>query len=194
MTIRVAAPALLFSILAATAAQADCKSEVQSIMQGMESSPPYRVEIEMTSGDTTSKMQGEAILPGSVHMTSDQMEMVMTSNGVWMGKPGKMQKSPPEMAEQMKGMIKQGMNMGVSGIEATECLGVIEFEGGTYEQFKYKLNTTFMGIATKASVELYVNEDKRPVWMIIDGEAMGTKSLTKQHITYDDSVTITDPK
>jgi hypothetical protein len=193
MPTRLAASTLLISLIAATSAHADCKAEVQSIMQGMEASPPYRVEIEMTSAGTTSKMQGEAILPNSIHMTSDQMEMVMTPNGVWMGKPGKMQKSPPEMAEQMKGMIKQGMNMGATGIEATECLGFTDFEGGSFEQFKYKLNTTFMGIATKAAVDLYVDDDKRPVWMVIDGEAMGTKSLTRQHITYDDSVTIADP-
>jgi hypothetical protein len=194
MIIRFTAVAAGFSILGATSAFADCKTDIQTIMQSMEASPPYRVEMSVVSGDTTMKMQGEAIMPHSIHMKSDVMEMVMTPNGVWMGQGGKLQKSPAQMQEQVQSMIKQAMSMGVASVEAAECLGSTDFEDGTYDHYKYVSNTALMGIATTAKVDVYLNNDRRPVWMVIDGEAMGTKSVTTQHIVYDDSITIADPE
>lgn len=194
MIIRSTALALGFSILGATSALADCKSDIQSFMKSMETSPPYRVDMSVVSGDTTMKMQGEAIMPHSIHMKSDVMEMVMTPNGVWMGQGGKLQKSPPQMQEQVQSMIKQGMNIGVESVEAAECLGSADFEDGTYDHYKYVSNTAFMGIATTVKVDVYLNSDQRPVWMVIDGEAMGTKSVTTQHIVYDNSISIADPE
>jgi hypothetical protein len=193
MTIRVAAPALLFSILAATSAQADCKADIDTILQAMQTAPPYRMTLETDADGGASKMEATAILPDRIRMKGDGMEMILTPNGFWMGKDGKLQKSPPEAAEQMREMIKQGMNIGVKAVEAPECAGQASFEGGSYELYKYIANGDFMGIKSTSSVEMYVNSDGRPEWMVMDGEAMGIKSKTKQHITYDDSITITDP-
>ena len=193
MTIRVAAPALLFSILAATSAHADCKADIDTVLQAMQTAPPYIVEIETTSDGSTVKMQGKAILPHSIQMTGDGMNMVLTPNGFWMGKDGQLKKSPPEAAEQMRTMMKQGMNLGMQAIEAPECIGSTSYEGANYQLYKYVAKGDFMGIKSTSKVEMYVNASGYAEWMLMDGEAMDIKSQTRQHMTYDDSLTISDP-
>jgi hypothetical protein len=194
MTIRFAASTIAFVIFSATAANADCISDIQAILKSTETSPPYHVEITSTAGDSTTKMQGEVIMPHSMQIKSTEMNMVMTPNGVWMGKGEALKKMPDGMREQMQAMIKQGISLGMSAIEAPECAGSVSFEGGNFTLYKYIAKGEMMGIKSTSNVDMYVNADNRPEWMMIDGEAMGTKSQTKQHIVYDDSITIADPK
>lgn len=180
--------------LFATAAHADCKGDIQSILKATENSGPYRVEITTEANGAVSIMKGEVILPHSLHIKIDAIEMLMTPNGVWMSQGGVLQKMPNAMKDQVSDMIRQGMNMGAKAVAAPECLGNSDFEGGTYQHYKYDASGDFMGIATKSIVDLYVDDYGKPIWMLIDGEAMGHKSKTKQHITYDDSIVIADPK
>lgn len=194
MTIRLATSTVVLALLSATAAYADCTSEIQAVLKSTESSPPYHVEITTTAGESTTTMRGEVIMPHSMQMKSTEMNMVMTPNGVWMGKGEAIKKMPDAMRDQMQAMIKQGIALGMSAIEAPECAGSASFEGGDFTLYKYIAKGEMMGIQSTSNVEMYVNGDNRPEWMIIDGEAMGTKSLTKQHIVYDDSITISDPQ
>lgn len=193
MKFRFIVSAICFSCLTLNSAQADCKADIQAIMKAMEASPPYRVAITSTAAGVTTEMEGEVILPHSMRMNLPGMSMVMTPNGVWMGQAGELKKMPDGMREQVQDIIKQGMNLGMKGIEAPECAGSTSFEGGDFDLYKYTAKGEVMGINSTSSVEMYVNGDRRPEWMVIDGEAMGVKSLTKQHIIYDDSIVIADP-
>ena len=148
----------------------------------------------MDSAGTASVMNADVIMPHSMRMKGEGIDMVMTPNGVWMAQGGVLQKMPDGMKEQVQGMIKQGMNMGVQAVDKVECLGSTDFENETFTHFKYTAKADFMGINSKSSVDMYVNDQNKPVWLVVDGEAMGTKSLTRQHITYDDSIVIADPQ
>ena len=185
----------LFAVLAATPlAKADCLTDIQAIMKAMETSGPYRVEMEIDSAGSKSRLTSDVIMPHSMHMKGEGMEMVMTPNGVWTSQGAALQRMPDGMKDQIQGMIKQGMNLGLSSIKEPECVGETEFEGESYSLFKYNSDAEFMGIKSKSSVQMYVDDGNRPVWMVVDGEAMGIKSLTKQKITYDSSITIADPQ
>jgi len=194
MTIHFAASAIAIALMSATAAFADCTADIQAILKSTETSPPYHVEITSTAGGNTTKMEGQVMMPHSMQIKSTEMNMVMTPNGVWMGKGDQLKKMPDAMRDQMQAMIKQGIAVGMSAIEAPECAGSASFAGGNFTLYKYIAKGEMMGIKSTSTVEMYVNADSRPEWMVIDGEAMGTKSLTKQHIVYDDSITIADPK
>jgi hypothetical protein len=194
MTLRFTASTVVLIFFSATAAYADCTADIRAILKSTETSPPYHVEITSTSGDSTTKMQGEVIMPHSMQMKSPEMNMVMTPNGVWMGKGEDLKKMPDALRDQMQAMIKQGISMGMSAIEAPECEGSVSFEGDDFTHYKYIAKGEMMGIKSTSNVDMYVNADNRPEWMMIDGEAMGTKSLTKQHIVYDDGIIIADPK
>lgn len=194
MSYRLTSLSVLALACIASSAQADCKTDIQSILKAMETSGPYRVMMDMDSAGAASTVQGEVIMPHSMRMKGEGMEMVMTPNGVWMGQGGPLKKGPPEMKDQIQAMIKQGMNMGMQAIDAPECEGSTRFEGGSFDLYKYTAKAEFMGINTTSSVEMYVNGDGKPEWLVVDGEAMGIKSLTKQHIIYDDSITIADPQ
>lgn len=194
MSFRLLSTSLAFIGLFSSFAQADCKSDIQGILKSMESSGPYRMEMAITSAGTESKMTAEVIMPDSMHMKGQGMEVVMTPNGVWMSQGGAMNKMPNEMKEQMQAMIRQGLNAGMQAVDATECLGATSFEGGSYNLYKYKADADFMGVKSKSNVEMYANADGKPEWLVVDGEAMGIKSLTKQHIVFDSGITIVDPK
>jgi hypothetical protein len=193
MSFRLTSLSFALLIGVASTAQADCAGDIQSIMKSMETSPPYRVEISSTAADQTTIIQGEVIMPHSMHINSPEMSMIMTPNGVWMGKGEALKKMPDAMRDQMQEMIKQGISLGMKAIDDPECMGPTEFEGGNFEHFKYTATGEMMGIQSTSTVDMYVNADLRPEWMVIDGEAMGVKSLTKQHITYDSSISIADP-
>lgn len=184
--------AVLFSF--ASTAQADCKSDIQDILQAMETNGPYRMEMTSSSNGTDMVMQADIILPHSMKMKTEGMEVVMTPNGVWMAQDGKLKKMPDGMKDQMQAMIRQGINLGLNAVEDAQCPGSTAFEGGTFEFYKYSTNVEFMGIKTSSKIDMYVNDDNKAEWLVVDGEAMGIKSHTKQHIIYDDSITIPDPQ
>jgi hypothetical protein len=173
---------------------ADCKADIQSMLQSLEAAGPYRMEMSMVSNGQTSIMSADVIMPHSMHMKGEGMEMLMTPNGVWMAQGGVMQKMPDAMKDQIQGMIRQGMNLGVQAVDKAECLGSTSYEGGTFDLFKYEAKANFMGIDSSAKVSMYVDDGGKPSWLVVNGEAMGTKSVTTQKITYDDSIKIADPK
>jgi hypothetical protein len=176
-------------------AQADCKSDIQGILKSLETSGPYHLEMTMVSAGTTTKMSGDIIMPHSVRMTGEGLNMVMTPNGVWMDQgSGKLMKMPDEMREQMQGMMKQGMNLGVQAVDKVECPGRADFEGSSYTLYKYEAKADFMGVNTESSVNMHVDGNNKPAWLVVDGEAMGVKSVTTQKITFDDAITIADPQ
>lgn len=175
-------------------AQADCKSDIQNILQAMETNGPYRMEMTSSSDGADTVMQAEIIMPHSMKMKAEGMEMVMTPNGVWMAQGGKLKKMPDGMKEQMQAMIQQGISLGLNAVEDAQCQGSTTFEGGTFDFYKYIANVEFMGIKTSSKIDMYVNDDNKAEWLVVDGEAMGVKSHTKQHIIYDDSITIADPQ
>jgi hypothetical protein len=163
-------------------------------MKSMEAGEPYAIDMTTVASGRTLNMSGKVIMPHSLHMKGEGMEMLMTPNGVWMSQGGPMQKMPDGMKDQIQGMIRHGMNLGLESIENEQCLGTADFEGGSFTHFAYSANTTFMGIASSAKVNMYVNAAGKPEWMLVEGEALGTKSQTKQHITFDPAITITDPQ
>jgi hypothetical protein len=190
--------AILSSITLATltsSALADCKSEIQEILKSVENAPPYRMEMDAVSAGQSTKMLVEAIMPHSIRMKGEGISMVMTPNGVWMDQgTGALQKMPDAMKDQIQGMIRQGMNLGVQAVDLAECPGAADYEGKSYTLYKYAAKANFMGVDSFSNVAMYVNDNGRPEWLVVDGEAMGVKSVTTQKITYDNSIKIADPQ
>jgi hypothetical protein len=194
MRLTLSIPVLVSLLMSAAPALADCKADIQSLLQSLEAAGPYRMEMSMVANGQTTTMAADVIMPHSMHLKGEGMEMLMTLNGVWMAQGGAMQKMPDAMKDQIQGMIRQGMNLGVQAVDKAECLGRTSYEGGMFDLFKYEAKANFMGIDSSAKVSMYVDDGGKPSWLIVDGEAMGTKSVTTQKITYDDSITIVDPK
>ncbi len=194
MTIRITILATA-AITLAIPAHADCKSDIQAMLKSMEASSPYHVDMTMVSGGQTSKMSADVIMPHSMSMKGEDMNMVMTPNGVWMAQGGgPLKKMPDTMKESIQDMIKQGMNLGIKAVDKVECPGNAAFEGGSYNLYKYEAKANFMGIDTFSKVSMYINGDDKPEWMVVDGEAMGIKSMTTQKLVFSDAIAIADPQ
>jgi hypothetical protein len=177
---------------AATPVLADCKSDLDAILKA-QLATPYRVEMTSTANGATTKVNAEVIFPGSFRIKADSMEMVMVGKKTWMNMGGAWQAMPPEAAAMMAQMIESGVSKGIAGVKNVECLGSKDYEGSSFDAYSFSTSGEAMGISSTADVTLYAT-DGMPAWLVVDGEAMGTKSTTVQKITFDPSITISPPQ
>ena len=179
------------TLIAATAAHADCKSDVDAIMQGMMHAGPYHMTMSSDAGGKTTKMEADVILPTSEHIKMDQMEMVILPQGSWMKRGDKWMAAPGPMGANM-------LNAMMSSFKDTRsnfvCGSNEVFDGQSYPVYKYDSAGEAMGIKTSSHITLYKGDNGLPAGIVVDGTAMGTHSVSTQHIKYDPSITIEPPK
>ncbi len=180
--------------LGAAAAHADCAAELQAVMDGHLKAGPYHVTMDQTMAGKTRKMEIDAILPSSFHMKSPEMETIMLKQGTWMKMGGKWMAMPGAMSGMVSGAIATGMEKGMANIKNLQCLGPQSVEGKTYTTYDFDSSGEAMGIKATSHVTLYKGDNGLPAIMIVEGEAMGHKSKTVQHMTYDPAITISPPQ
>jgi hypothetical protein len=178
----------------ATSANADCAAELQAIMQGHATAGPYHVTMDQTMADKTRKIEADVILPSSFHMKMPEMETIMLKQGTWMKMDGKWRAMPGAMSGAVAKAVSTGMEKGMANVKNLQCLGPQSVEGKTYTTYDFDSSGEAMGVKATSHVTLYKGDNGLPAIMIIDGEAMGHKSKTVQHITYDPSITISPPQ
>lgn len=177
---------------AATPALADCKSDLDAIFKA-QLATPYRTEMTIKGPSQPMTVTAEVIYPDSFHMKAAQMETIMVKKKAWMKMGGTWQAMPAEAAAQFSAMINSGISKGVAAVKDVQCLGTQSYEGGSYDAYQFNTSGEMMGIQSTAKVTLYAS-DGLPAWLVVDGEAMGKKSVTVQKVTFDPSIKITPPK
>jgi hypothetical protein len=177
-----------------TSAFADCKADVAAIFEAYKSGGPFRVEMAATANGQTTKATAEVIMPDRFRVSSREMEMIMVKKKAWMKIGGSWQAMPGQAAAMMGNMIETGIAQGINDVKNVKCLGRKDYEGETYDAYSFTSTGEMMGIASTADVTMYMGDGALPAWMVVDGEAMGTKSKTVQKITPDASITIKPPK
>lgn len=175
-----------------TPSLADCKADLAAVLKA-QTSTPYRVEMTSTANGQSKRMTAEVVFPGSFHIKADGMEMVMVKKKAWMKAGGTWQAMPAEAGAMMSSMIESGVSKGIDAVKNVQCLGSQDYEGQSYDAYRFASSGEAMGISSTAEVTLYANGDM-PAWVVVDGEAMGTRSVTVQKITPDPSITIKPPK
>jgi len=190
--------AAAFLLAAAAPSHAACMDDLKAMMQAHLAAGPYHVTMDMTSDQGSHKIEADVILPNSFHMVMPPMETVMVKEGTWMKMNGAWMKMPAAAASQMSGnianSIKAGMDGNMASIKNLQCLGAQPIEGQNLNAFSFDSSGEAMGIKASSHIMAYQDAQGRPFIMIIDGEAMGHKSKTVQHITYDPNIKITPPK
>lgn len=186
----------MFAVVALSAAVspalADCKADLSALLKA-QTSTPYRVEMTSTANGQSNRMTAEVIFPDSFHIKADGMEMVMVNQKAWMNAGGTWQAMPAEAGASISSMIASGVSKGIEAVKDVKCLGSQDYEGQSYEAYSFATSGEAMGISSTANVTLYA-EGGMPAWLVVDGEAMGTKSVTVQKITPDPSISIKPPK
>ena len=177
--------------LGSSVACADCKSEVEAIMQATMSAGPYHMSMTSDRSGKTTKMEADVILPTSEHMKMDQMEMVILPQGAWMKMGGSWHSAPGPMAANMLTNMMSSFKDVRSNVV---CGSSEDFDGHSYPVYKYDSAGDVMGMKTSSHITLYMGDKGLPVGLIVDGTAMGVHSVTTQHINYDPSITIEAPK
>ena len=179
------------TVLATTSAHADCKSDIDAIMQAMLKAGPYHMTMNMDSAGKINKMEADVILPASEHIIMAQMEMIILPQGAWMKRGDQWVSAPGPMGSNM---LKSMISSFKDARSNFACGTTEDFDGQSYPAYKFDSSGEAMGIKTSSHITLYKGENGLPAGMIVDGTAMGVHSVTTQHIKYDPSITIEPPK
>jgi hypothetical protein len=185
---------IILTLLAATTpAKADCLADLKDVMDSHMKAGRYHVSMTMNMGNKTMKNEADVILPSSFHMKSDKMEAIMLKSGTWMKMGGKWM-AMPQMSGMIQGMVSQGMAQGMKNVKNLQCLGSQTYQGAQFNTFSFDSWGEASGIKSSSHIMMYADDNNRPIWMEIDGKAMGKTNKTIQHITFDPNIIINPPK
>ena len=176
-----------------TPAHADCMGDIQGIMQSQLKAGPYHVDMEMSSDMGTHKMSVDVILPTSFHMKNEKMEAIMLKEGMWMNMGGKWMQMPGANTAMMMQNMPTDFSKMMGQLANVQCLGAQPIDGKSLPAYSFDASGEAMGIKASSHVMLYA-DNGQPAVLVIDGEAMGHKSHTVQHITFDPNIKITAPQ
>ncbi len=180
--------------LCATMAHADCAAEIKAMMDAHLKAGAYHTQIDMDMGALKRKTEVDVILPSSFHMKSDQTESIVLANGAWMKAGDEWKAMPAAMSGLISSSIKNNMDTSKMNLSNVQCLGAQQMEGQTYTAYTFDSSAEVMGTKATSHITTYKNSNGLPAIMMIEGEAMGHKSKTTQHITYDPNIKISPPQ
>jgi hypothetical protein len=182
------------SLVFAVQAKADCKSDIEAIMQAHLKAGPYHTSMDMVANGKTRKVETDVILPSSFHVKMPEMETIMLKQGTWM-KMGSTWKAMPAAMSAMTGnMMQDAMAQGLKNASNFKCGSTADFDGQSYPVYEFDTSGEAMGIKATSHIQMFKGPNNLPVGMIVAGEAMGVKSVTTQHIKYDPAITINPPQ
>lgn len=191
---KIAPISLAFGMLS-TMAHADCGADLQAVMDGHLKAGPYHADITIVSAGKTLKLSSDVILPDQFHMNMPQAEVIKTAKGTWMKIGGKWQAMPAAVGNAIQGPIDQAIVKGMKSVKNLACLGSQTYENQSLVGYEFDSSGEFGGIKSTAHVVLYADPATNlPAYITVNGEAMGKKSMTTEHITFDPSITIAPPK
>ena len=190
---KIALITLAFGVLSTTA-YADCKADLQAVMDGHLKAGPYHADISIESAGHKMTASSDVILPDQFHMLMPQAEVIKTAKGVWMKIGGKWQAMPAAVGKTIQGPIDQGLAQGLKSVKNLTCLGSQTYANQSLVGYEFDSSGEFGGIKSTAHVVLYADPATNlPAYITVNGEAMGKKSTTTEHITFDPSITIAPP-
>ncbi len=181
-------------LLTAGLAHADCKSELDAIMQAHLKSGPYHTTMEMVSSGKTKTIETDVILPSSFHMHMPEMEVILLKQGTWMKMGGTWKSMPAAMSAMTGNMMQDALAQGLKSASNFKCGATATFDGQTYPTYEFDSAATAMGMKVSSHITLYKGPNDLPAGIVVDGTAMGVHSVTTQHIKYDPTITINPPQ
>jgi hypothetical protein len=143
-------------LFAATAAYADCTTEVNDAFAKLRKSAAFRMETKITNPQGTLTMSNDYVLPDRMHQTVSMggdgpqaMQMILVGGKAWSNQGDAGWAEVPEkfattIAKQMKDTVVEPPK----DESQFECLGDVSFEGKTYAAYRTKRAPGAAGAAT----------------------------------------------
>jgi hypothetical protein len=143
-------------LFAATAAYADCSTEVNDAFAKLRNSAAFRMETKITNPQGTLTMSNDYVLPDRMHQTVSMggdgpqaMQMILVGGKAWSNQGDAGWAEVPEkfattIAKQMKNTVVEPPK----DESQFECLGDVSFEGKTYAAYRTKRAQGAAGGAT----------------------------------------------
>ncbi len=188
---RSAAIALLFLLapgLALADARADLVSAYQKMMDGR-----FESQTVTSDGGKDQRIVARYDTMRRVHMTTPDMEIVMTPEGTWMRAGDEWMQPPFDMGGMMKRFMPTSIDQLQSGLSNVKEEGMQPVDGKSLRAISYDQNMSVMGIDVTSHNKAFLDSSGRIVRAESTGEAMGRKSSTVQTIRYDDSIRVEKP-
>lgn len=136
--------------LAATAASADCTSDVNEAFAKLRKSAAFRMETKITNAQGTLTMSNDYLLPDRMHQTvsmsgglekagPEKMEMILIGPKAWSNQANAGWAEVPEkFASTIAKQMKETVADPPKDASQFECLGEVTFEGKTYTGYRAK--------------------------------------------------------
>jgi hypothetical protein len=101
---------------------------------------------------------------------------------------------PAAMSAMTGNMAQDAMAQGLKNASNFKCGVSAEFDGQSLPVYEFDTSAEAMGVKATSHIKMFKGANDLPAGMIVEGEAMGVKSVTTQHIKYDPSITINPPQ
>lgn len=207
---RISSLAFVALSVTASAAAADCTSEVNGAFAKLRKSAAFRMETKITNAQGTLTMSNDYVLPDRMHQTVSMsaggpgtMEMILIGGKAWsnQGNAG-WAEVPEKFATTIAKQMKETVAEPPKDESQFECLGDVIFEGKTYAAYRAKRGPTraeggaAAPAADTANVQtVYVDKALgMPVRNIVTPESDPNKRLFDGTFSLRDGLKIEPPK
>ncbi len=134
-------------MLAATAAAADCTSEVNDAFAKLRKSAAFRMETKITNAQGTLTMSNDYVLPDRMHQSitmstgaAVKMQMILVGTKAWSNQGNEGWAEVPEnFASAVAKQMKETVTEAPKDPSKFECLGDVTFEGKNYAGYRATL-------------------------------------------------------
>jgi hypothetical protein len=193
-------------LFAATAAYADCTSEVNDAFAKLRKSSAFRMETTITNPQGTLTMSNDYVLPDRMHQTVSMssggpgtMQMILVGGKAWsnQGEAG-WAEVPEKFASTIAKQMKDTVVEPPKDTSQFECLGEVTFEGKNYSGYKTKRDPgkPVAGTPEATNVQtVYIDKATGiPARNIVTAEADPSKRLFDGKFSLRDGLKIEPPK
>ncbi len=185
---------VLFLLLTAAAARADCAADFAAAMEAHKNAGPYHTETQMTIDDATRVLISDVILPDKVHIIKDatEHEYLITANGAWTRLDGEWARITDKKRDEILNGKAYSLASGFKAAQNVQCLGPQSIEGKTLTAFGFEMVNAEQN--NRHIREMVYLDDKGVPAILTSEFAFDThKVRTLSHVTHDAAITIEAP-
>lgn len=186
--------ALIACACASGSVRADARADLLDAFQKTMDSR-FAVDARSTGDGEATTMHGEYDTIKRIHMTTDDVEIIVVPEGTWMRSGGGDWTQPPiDMSAMVNRLMPQTIAEMRDGISNVKDEGATTWQGQPARIVSFDQKTKIMMFTVESSNRVWIDAQGRIIHSEAESTTMGKKSKTVQDIRYDDSIRVTAPK
>lgn len=186
--------ALLFTVLGATLARADCAAEVSAVLANQPNFGSYHFRSVSKTVPEVTMFQGKVTMAGEAEMILPEGTVILIKDKGWVKFGDEWQALSAEDLPIFVNLLSYITSRDPPKTSNEKCFGKRAFRGMTYEAYYYESEKQLSNILRKLKVTIYLNPNGSVAWVDGESDINGEKNAGVQQYTYDAGITIKAPK